>query len=139
MKTKLGISVGLFGAAIYFLGLFSGYLAMILLVGYVLLFEQDAWLRKSAVKAMTIMLLFSIISGIITLIPGAISVIDDALNIFNISFSVSFVQRIVTFITGLLGYLEKILLLVLGIQAVHQQSVNLGIIDQMIDKHMKAE
>lgn len=139
MKTKLGISVGLFGAAIYFLGLFSGYLAMILLVGYVLLFEQDMWLRKSAVKAIVIMLLFSIVSAIVTLVPGAISIVDDALNILNINFSVPFISKIVTLITGLLTYLEKILLLILGIQAVQRQSINLGFIDQLIDKHMQAE
>lgn len=34
-KTRLGISVGLLGAAIYFMGLFSGYLLAVLLAGYV--------------------------------------------------------------------------------------------------------
>ena len=49
-KTRLGISVGLLGAAIYFMGLFSGYLLAVLLAGYVLLFEENSWLRKNAVK-----------------------------------------------------------------------------------------
>ena len=55
-KTKLGISVGLLGAAIYFTGLFSGYLVAVLLAGYVLMFEENEWLRKNAVKAVALMM-----------------------------------------------------------------------------------
>ncbi len=55
-KTKLGISVGLLGAAIYFMGLFSGYMVAVLLAGYVLLFEENEWLKKSAVKAIAVVL-----------------------------------------------------------------------------------
>lgn len=40
-KTRLGISVGMLGAAIYLTGLFSGYLVAVLLTGYVLLFEEN--------------------------------------------------------------------------------------------------
>ena len=43
MKTKLGVSVGILGAATYFLGLFSGYTVLALVVGYILLCEQDSW------------------------------------------------------------------------------------------------
>lgn len=43
-KTRLGISVGMLGAAIYLTGLFSGYLVVVLMVGYVLLFEENSWL-----------------------------------------------------------------------------------------------
>ena len=53
-KTKIGMTVGLLGAAIYFIGLFSGYLTVVLLIGYVLLFEENEWLRKSAVKAVAL-------------------------------------------------------------------------------------
>ena len=42
-KTKLGISVGLLGAAIYFMGLFGGYLVAVLLAGYILMFEENEW------------------------------------------------------------------------------------------------
>ena len=40
-KTRFGISVGLMGAAIYFVGLFGGYAAMLLLAGDVLLFGEN--------------------------------------------------------------------------------------------------
>ena len=50
-KSKLGISVGLLAALLYFLGLLSGYLVTVLVAGYILVAESNLWLRKSAVKA----------------------------------------------------------------------------------------
>ena len=68
-KTRLGISVGLLGAAIYFMGLFSGYLLAVLLAGYVLLFEENSWLRKNAVKAMSVMAVFSLLITVLNSFP----------------------------------------------------------------------
>ena len=39
-KTKLGISVGFLGAAVYFSGLFNGLLLIMIMVEYVLLDED---------------------------------------------------------------------------------------------------
>ena len=50
-KTRLGISVGMLGAAVYLTGLFSGYLVAILMAGYVLLCEENGWLKRSDIKA----------------------------------------------------------------------------------------
>ena len=52
-KTKLGITTGLLAALAYFTGCFSGYLLLFLVAGYVLLKEEDEWLRKNVVKAVT--------------------------------------------------------------------------------------
>ena len=61
-RTKIGISAGLLGAEIYFTGLFSGYLIPIILTFYVLWFEENGWLRRTAVKAVSVMILFSMIT-----------------------------------------------------------------------------
>ena len=50
-KTRLGISVGMLGAAVYLTGLFSGYLVALLMAGYVLLCEENGWLKRSVIKA----------------------------------------------------------------------------------------
>ena len=86
-KTRLGISAGLLGAAIYFVGLFSGYLVAVVLTGYVLLFEENSWLRKSAVKAVSVMALFSLLITVLNLVPNAISFINDFTSIFGSSCS----------------------------------------------------
>ena len=51
MKTKIGISIGLLGSAVYFVGLVGGWIPLILIAGYVLLSEAYEWLRMSAIKA----------------------------------------------------------------------------------------
>lgn len=65
-KTKLGISVGLLGASIYFMSMIST-LGLIIMAGYVLLFEENPWLKKSAVKAVFITVAFSLISVLISM------------------------------------------------------------------------
>ena len=59
-KTKLGITVGALGAITFFAGFFGGYLAAIVLAGYALLFEENAWLKRSVVKAVVLMVFFSV-------------------------------------------------------------------------------
>lgn len=53
-KTKLGVSIGLLGAGIFAAALFGGYVATIVLAGYVLLMETNEWLRRAAVKALNL-------------------------------------------------------------------------------------
>ena len=45
-KTKLGITIAMFAAAIYVVALVGGYVPAILLGGYVLLREENEWLKK---------------------------------------------------------------------------------------------
>ena len=85
-KTRLGISVGLLAAAIYFTSFFGGYLVAILLAGYVLSFEADSWLKKSAVKAVGLLILFSFLSAVINLVPNLLGFVNDLLGIFGVGF-----------------------------------------------------
>jgi hypothetical protein len=55
-KTKFGISVVMMGAAIYFLGLIN-ILGLLVVGGYVLLFESNVWLKKRVIKALEKVLL----------------------------------------------------------------------------------
>ena len=67
-KTKLGISVGLFGALVFAAALFGGYMSSIIILGYVLLFEANEWLKKSAVKAVATLVAFSFVTAVIGLV-----------------------------------------------------------------------
>lgn len=118
-KTKLGISVGLLGAALYFMGLFSGYMVTVLLAGYVLLFEDNEWLRKAAVKAISVMVLFSFVSAIVNLIPNAMSFIDAIVSMFGGNFYIAFISNLVDAVLTALNVIEKLLLLGLGVKALN--------------------
>ncbi len=135
-KTRLGISVGLLGAALYFAGLFSGYTVTILLAGYVLLFEENAWLKKAAVKSVAILMAFSLLGSLIYLIPNAIGLIDNILGIFGGSFYITFVSNLIEAIDSVLTVAQKIILIILGIKALNQGTLNVPVIDRLISKYM---
>lgn len=136
MKTRLGISVAMLAALTYLMGLFSGYTVLVLMVGYILLCETDEFLRKSAVKALIIVVAFSIVSAVIGLIPNGISVLDDFFNIFNGEFHIYFITRIITFINTVLVVLQKLILLVLAFMAWSGKTCKIPGLDDLVDKHM---
>lgn len=135
-KTRLGISVGLLGAAIYFMGLFSGYMVAVLLAGYVLLCEENEWLKKSAVKAISVMVVFSFLTTVVNLIPNAISAIDYIVSMFGGNFYVAFIANLVSAVVTVLNIVQKLLLLALGVKALNQGTIAVPVVDNLINKYM---
>lgn len=135
-KTRLGISVGLLGAAIYFMGLFSGYLLAVLLAGYVLLFEENSWLRKNAVKAMSVMAVFSLLITVLNPVPNAIGFINDVVSIFGGSFYVAFLSNLISAAVAALNIIEKLLIIGLGVKALTQGTIAVPVVDNLINKYM---
>lgn len=138
-KAKTGISVGLMAALIYFFGIIS-ITPMVLLAGYVLLVENDEWLKKSAVKALVIVVVYYIINAIFGL--G-----DNIFTFFN--YFLGFLNRILPFtirvdyplsldsvVMNIVSLVKNLLLLILGFQAFSQKSFKLPMVDRFIDKHM---
>lgn len=138
-KTKLGISVALIGAALYFLGLFSGYLAIVLLAGYVLLMEENVWLRKTAVKSVALLVLFSLISSVLGLIPSLVNFIDDIFNIFGGNFAIRFLTNIINMLRSGINIIQIVVFLILGLKALNQGTVRVPVIDKMVDKCFEAQ
>ena len=134
-KTRLGISVGLLGAAIYFAGLFGGFLATLVLVGYVLMFEENEWLRRSGVKALTLVIIFSLCTTIVNLIPNGIGFVNNLVTAFGGRFSVKFLSYITAAIVSAIDIIEKVLLMVLGFKALNQSTIVIPIVDQLLNKH----
>ncbi|AEV70481.1 hypothetical protein [Acetivibrio clariflavus] len=133
-KTKLDISVGLLGAILYFSGLIN-FLVLVILAGYVLLFENNAWLRKSAVKAVVIVIAFSVASIIIGISNSIFDILNTPLSWFRIPFRISWPLSIDSIVLRALDIIEKVVLLVLGFKAFSQGSMNLGPIDNIIDRN----
>lgn len=133
-KSKLGISVALIGAALYFLGLFSGYFAIVLLAGYVLLMEENVWLKKTAVKSVALLMLFSLILSVVGLIPSLINFIDDIWNIIGRSFSIRFLTNIINMLRSGISLVQTVLFLILGLKALNQGTIPVPIIDKMVEK-----
>lgn len=135
-KTKLGITVGLLGAAIYFTGLFGGFLVAVVLAGYSLMFEENEWLKKNAVKAIALMVFFAMLSAVVNLIPDTISFINYVAGIFGGYVTVGILSSIASAIESAIGIIEKILFIVLGIKALNQGTVAVPVVDKLIGKYM---
>jgi len=134
-KTRLGISVGIFGAAIYLAALVGGYIPLILLAGYVLLFEENPWLKRSAVKAAVIMFSFSLLIALIGFIPDIIAFLNSLFVVFHGKLTVPVLTNIVNFVNIALSILEKVILIVLAIKALTQGELHIGFFDKLIGKH----
>lgn len=135
-KTRLGISVGLLGTATFFTCFFGGYTAAVILAGYILLFEENAWLKRSAVKGVALMFGFAVLSALIYLIPNTIGFIDSICNLFDEEFYVEFISNIIDVVDNVLIIIEKLLFIVLGLKALNQGTVKIPVIDSLVNKYM---
>lgn len=135
MKTKIGISVGLLGAAVYFAALFGGYVPAIILAGYILLREDNEWLRKSAVKAVALMMLISFVITLIALIPDLLSWISSLVAVFKGTFNYGIVSSIISLITKAIDIVRTCLFLMLGTKALNQGTVAVPVVDKIINKY----
>ncbi len=134
MKTKLGISVGVMSALLYLGGLFGGYITLTLLVGYVLLKEEDRQLRLAAVKAVGVCLAYSLATCIIGLIPDLVNIPSSFLAIFDVYFTVSFLERIASFLYNILALAKTVILLLLAVMAVVRKEGQTDPLDKLAAK-----
>lgn len=134
MKTKLGIAVGLFGAAIYFTFCFGGYTPFFILAAYVLFKEDNEWLRRVVLKAFIVGMLFDFASKCIGLIPDAISLLNSFTGIFNKSLRIPFLSNIASFLRSAVYLIEAVIFILLGVQAIKMQDFPISFADKLVDE-----
>ena len=135
-KTKFGISATFMVALTYFLGLYGGYVITGVLVGYILLAEEDLRLKKQALGVLVLMLVFSLVSTVLALTPNILSLLTDLLELVNVHYYFSFFHRVYDFFASVLSLLKTALFVVLGVLAVFGKDVKLPVIGKIIDKYM---
>lgn len=136
-KTRLGLSVGVVGAAAYFLALFGGLLPALILAGYVLMFETNGWLKRTAVKALVISILFSVVLYLINLIPECCGIVNDIAFMCDDFFDMAKFLRFMTVLEKLIVIFQYILMLALGFKAMKQRTIVIGFIDSLVNKCMQ--
>ena len=133
-KTKLGISVGLMGAFICFLGLFFDVKSWLFLaiIGLVLWQEENAWLKKLVIKV-------AIISLCLLLVPYAVNVVRDIIDIIRGIFSINkslWSDRIDFYIPRIVFLLRTFIFIMLGSKSLKQKHVSMTSIDNIINKNI---
>ena len=135
-KTKLGISVGLLGAAVYFAAFFGGYVPVILITGYILVAEENVWLKKTGIKAVALLMAIEVLLKIIGLVPDLLSWIGSVVRVFDGTLDYGMVSSVFSVVIGAIGIIRTIVCLLLGIGAISQTIVRIPVVDNMIDKYM---
>lgn len=135
LKTKLGISIALVGAAMYFLGAFS-FTPAVLLAGYVLIAEQNEWVKRQAAKMLSVVLLFGVLSIALGWIDDFVSVLNIIVHWFDEYVYLSVPANLTSLCRYILSLVKEVLLLVLGFRALGMKGVKLPIIDKLLDKFM---
>lgn len=131
--TKLGVPAKLLACLAYLVAFFSGYVGFLLLAGYVLIREQNDWLRFHTLKACLLMLCFSILSALISLIPNVFSWINDLIGIFGGYFRPDFIYDVQSWLNSTLSILQKLLFLLLAFKAFKGGDLGLGPVDKLVN------
>lgn len=135
--TKLGISVGFMGAILCCMGLFSGYFITIAAVAYVLIREENMWLRKTAVKVLALTFVFPLLHTLIGFLPDMVNFIDDVMYLFDDYFKVEKLAEIVTVLKDIVNITEYVVFIVIGVFALSQRTIKIPLVDSLIDKHIE--
>lgn len=139
-KTKLGISVGLFGAILFMAALTGSYIAIFVAAGYALLAEENVWLKRAAVKAVVLTVAFAALNIIVYFIPNIIDTIENLVLMFGgDSFTggfVGFINDLVSFLGSVIDLAETVIFALLALKALNQGTIIIPAVDKFINKHI---
>lgn len=143
MKTKLGLSVEL-TSALFLLFLLSTVFAgsslfmyaAIVLGAYVLIKEEDLFLKGTVIKGVLLVLF-------VTFINLCLGYVDNLLEFINFFMGIAetdYIQDgfgIVKWLQLILRIAEKIILMLLAVFALKKKTIKLPVIDNIINKHLQ--
>ena len=130
-KTKLGLTTGIVAALAFLMFLFGGYTTGLLAVGYILICEQNSWLKASAVKALLLAIVFSVLNFIVYLLPDLISILSSLLEIFGSHLYISFISNVANFFSEVLSLVRWVVFAGFAALALKNKSVPLKSIDTL--------
>ncbi len=132
-KTKLGLPVALMAVLMVLGGWLGGYVVAIVMAGYILLAEEDKFLKSVAVKTIVLMLAFSIASIAINFIPNVIAVIESFISIFTIYFNIDIIHRIFNFFDSVLYVLKVVVFVLFALASYNKKAVKLPFVDNLFE------
>ena len=133
-KTKLGISVALTAVVVTLLGYYGGYVIGGIAIGYVLLQEQNEWLKKHALRVLALMLSFSVASTLLWLIPDVLNLFYSFMELFNVHIYIKVVNSCFNFLGNVLSLLKTVVFVLLAYSAFTQKEFKVPVVDKLIEK-----
>lgn len=136
LKTKLGVSIALLGAASYFLVALTGVSswATLLIVAYVLFAEDNEWLKKTVVKAVSVSILCSLLCIAIGWFDDLASIINIIIHWFSKTTYFRIPANLTTFFREIVVLVTDVFLVLLGIFALKMKTIKIPLVDSLVDK-----
>ncbi|MCL1844021.1 MAG: hypothetical protein FWF79_09425 [Defluviitaleaceae bacterium] len=134
-KTKLGISISLLGGGMYFIGLIGGLVPLLIVAGYVMIVEENQWLRRVAVKAVAVVLMFGVLSQVVSLFSDSSSFLGNLVHLFDGTINLLTYNRIITLVNVAISFLRTVILLILGFKALKMSDLGVPV-DGVVNKNI---
>ncbi len=136
LKTKLGVSIALVGAAMYFLGAVS-FTPAVLLAGAMLIMEDNLWVKRQAAKMIGVVVSFALLSVAIGWIDDAVSLLNTVVHWVDKDAKwLSVPGNLTSFCQLILNVAEEILLIVMGFSALKMKEIRFAPVDKLLEKFM---
>ena len=132
-KTKLGLPVNVVAAMAFLMFLFGGYTVALLFLGYVVLCESNAWLRKTSVTALLVAICFSCLSVIIGLLPDIINLVGSLLRVFKVYIYVEEIDSLYAFFSNIINLARIIVFALLAVLAFQKKTVQIKALDKLFE------
>lgn len=131
-RTRLGITVGMLGAVIWFSALVNPIILALLTV-YVLFVEKDRWLKGTAIKAVVVY--FAFFFGF-QVIEGVNYALGSFTRFFNYWFHAGWSMGFPVMLVNLLQLAKIILFFVGGLGALKMKGIKIKKIDEFVENNM---
>ncbi|MBQ8575706.1 MAG: hypothetical protein IJ447_06665 [Clostridia bacterium] len=138
-KSKLGLNVCLLGAIAYWVTLFGGYIAALILTGYILLFEDNRWLKKIVLNSLVLSLFISIILSLISVLPSFVNLINSFFGIFEGHFYANGFTSFTNLLTCIVNIAETLAFIILGFTSLKEKDITVPFVSKFVDKYFAKE
>lgn len=132
-KTKLGLPVALMAVLMCLGGWIGGYVVAFVMAGYILIAEEDKFLKSVAVKTVMLMLAFSIASVVIYFIPNVINIIESFISIFTIYFNIEIIDRVFDFFNSILSVVKTVVFVLFAFASYNKRTIKVPFVDNLFD------
>ena len=132
-KTKIGVSVPVAAALSFLVFPLLGVTAGILFLGFVLVCESSAALKRSALSATIIYIAFALLTEVLGLIPDGFNLIEEFVRVCDGTLNVSEIDEYWYLLRTIINYARDIVFLILAFKAWKGKAVEIGFVKKLVD------
>ncbi len=132
-KSKIGLTIPVMGALTYLLFLFGGYTPRLLVAGYILLREEHAGLKKTAITAVLAAVAISAVNLLIGLLPEVVDVFRTLFAIFGEYMDADILSAIAGFLYAILSLAKTVVFVGLAVLELMGKPLKIGFVEKLLN------